>query len=340
MPIGTALTPRPTAGSLEELIAGATTRGPFVPGETRSDSPFERVEIDGVGYVLKHVHLDHDFTMRVSGDLGSRQLRAWQAGLMDAAPDLIDHAVIGMATGDGRNGWGVAILLRDVATELLPVGDGPIAEEQHLALLDACAGLSARLWGWEDDLGLLALDRRWSFFSSEAIEGERLLGFPEAVPRIAAEGWERFAERAPDDVRAVIDSLRVDPAPLVAAVRTTPLTFIHGDWKFSNLGMAADGRTLLIDWAYPGAGPVCHELGWYLALNRSRLPVGHTKESTIEDFRAALGRHGIETDTWWDRQLGLCLLGTLVHFGWEKALGDEDELGWWCSAAREGAAFL
>ena len=33
---------------------------------------------------------------------------------------------------------------------------------------------------------------------------------------------------------------------------------------------------------------------------------------------------------WWDRQLALCLLGALVQFGWEKALGGYDEeLAWW-----------
>ena len=36
----------------------------------------------------------------------------------------------------------------------------------------------------------------------------------------------------------------------------------------------------------------------------------------------------------------LCLLGALVQFGWEKALGDDDELGWWCDRAREGARRL
>jgi hypothetical protein len=78
----------------------------------------------------------------------------------------------------------------------------------------------------------------------------------------------------------------------------------------------------------------------YLALNCGRLPRGHTKETTIADFRVALERHGVDTAGWWDRQLGLCLLGTLVQFGWEKALGADRELGWWCDAARNGARWL
>ena len=86
-------------------------------------------------------------------------------------------------------------------------------------------------------------------------------------------------------------------------------------------------------------GPACHDLGWYLALNRARLP--ESKEAAIDRFRAALERpRGGDTDGWWDAQLDLCLLGTLVQFGWEKALGDDAELGWWIDRARAGARRL
>jgi hypothetical protein len=339
MPV-TAFTPRPVASSVDELLDGVTVRRPFNPDDARSSTHFEHVEINGDRFVLKHVHLDDDFTMRVSGDLGCRPLRVWEAGLVDAAPDAIDHAIVGAARGDGRNGWGAALLLRDVSDELTPVGDDPLPEAQHLTFLDHLAALSARLWGWEDDLGLLPHRYRWWFFSPPMVETERDLGWPERVPAIAADGWQRFAERAPRDVRDVVEDLSRDPAPLSAALLSTPQTFLHGDWKLGNLGTAHDGRTVLLDWAYPGEGPVCHELAWYLALNRSRLPIGHTKESAIEDFRAALERHGIETEPWWERQLGLCMLGALVQFGWEKALGDDSELAWWCDRARGGAHLL
>ncbi len=337
---GRVLTPRPVHESVADLLAGCTDRRPFAPADPRSATRFESVTIDGERLILKHVHLDDDFTMRVSGDLGCRPLRVWEAGLMDLAPDAIDHAVLAVARGDGRNGWGAALLLRDASTELVPPGDEPISERQHLAFLDHLAAMSAAAWGWHDDRELLQPERRWAWFSDVSLGGERDLGWPEDVPRIAAEGWERFAARAPVSVRELIDPLRRDPTPIVDALRTTPWTLVHGDWKLGNLGTAADGRTILIDWAYPGAGPVGHELAWYLALNRARLPVGHTKESTIDDLRSALERQGIETSGWWDRQLELCLLGALVQFGWEKAFGPDDELGWWCSRAVEGGRRL
>lgn len=335
-----ALVPRSVFDSVEEMLAGCSSRRAFRPADARSGSQFEQVTVGGERLVLKHVHLDTDFTMRVTGDLACRPLRVWQAGLMDVCADVIDHAVIAVARGDGRNGWGAALLLRDVSTELVPVGDDPLPEEQHARFLDHMAAMAARMWGWQDRLGLLPHRYRWWFFSRAALAGERDLGFPERVPELADEGWRRFADRVPARVRELVAALDDDPTALADAAAATPATFLHGDWKLGNLGTARDGRTVLLDWAYPGEGPAAHELAWYLALNRARLPRGHTKESTIGDFRVALERHGVATDGWWDRQLGLCLLGVLVLFGWEKAFGPRDELGWWCDRALEGARWL
>jgi hypothetical protein len=94
-----------------------------------------------------------------------------------------------------------------------------------------------------------------------------------------------------------------------------------------NLGTHPDGRTILLDWAYPGSGPACWDLCWYLALNRARLP--ESKEAAIERFRAALEAAGIATEGWWQAQIDLCLSGMMATIGWEKALGDEAELRWW-----------
>ena len=65
-----------------------------------------------------------------------------------------------------------------------------------------------------------------------------------------------------------------------------------------------------------------------LSVNCRRLP--QSKEDSIATYRAALQAAGIDTEPWWDRQLALSLLGALVQFGWEKALGGYDEeLAWW-----------
>jgi hypothetical protein len=330
------------ASSVDDLLAKVEDRRPFVNPDGRSGTAFEHVRIGGLAHVVKYVHLDSDFTMRVSGDLACRTVRAWQAGLLDAAPDLIDHAIVGAAAGWGRNGWGVALLMRDVSADLLPLGDETVPVDQHAAFVDHLAGFCAATWDWHDDPvsgpGLLPYAARWSWFGHYALDGERGLDWPEVVPRVAEEGWHRFGEAAPADIVGIVDELRWDVTPLADSLRRTPSCFLHGDVKASNTGRASDGRTVLIDWAYVGEGPACHELAWHLALDRSRLPV--SKEATAEMFRAGLERHGVATAGWWDRQLSLCLLGALVQFGWEKALGDADELNWWCDVARQGAAWL
>lgn len=329
---------RRVASSVEELLAGATRREPFANPDGRSAARFERVWIDGETHIVKYMHLDDDFTMRVSGDLSCRTVRAWEAGLLDSAPELVDHAIVGAAVGHGRHGWGAALLMRDVSGDLLPGDGSTIPVVQHDAFIDHVAGFCAATWGWRDDVGLLPYSARWAWFGQAALEVERALGWPERVPQIASEGWVRFAERAPADIASVVNDLRCDPTPLADALRATQSCFLHGDIKASNAGRAADGRTVLVDWAYVGEGPACHELAWHLALDRERLPA--SKEDTTESFRRALERHGVDTREWWDRQLGLCLLGAVVQFGWEKGFGDDAELGWWCDAARIGAAWL
>jgi hypothetical protein len=331
---------RHVCDSVDELLDGAVNRVPFEASDSKSGSRFERVTLHGEPHIVKYVHVDDDFTMRVYGDIGPRPVLVWESGLMDVAGDLIDHATVGVASGLGRHGWGAAILMRDVSSAMVPAGDEVVPIEHHLRFLDHLAGMSARAWNWRDDVGLLPYESRWQMFGCGMVESERALGFPTIVPKIAAQGWEQFATRAPADVRALIDDLREDASGLVAALRTTPSTFLHGDWKFGNMGASGDGRTVLIDWSYPGEGPVCHELCWYLALNAARLPM--SKEDTIDVLRDALVAHGVDVgvDGWWPRQVALCLLGGLLQFGWEKALGGDAELEWWCARARDAAQLL
>jgi phosphotransferase family enzyme len=325
---------REAATSVDELVAGATSREPVTGTDGKSGATLERVVLDGERFVLKRLHVDHDWTMRGFGDLGCRPLRVWTTGLLDALPPTIDHAVVGAAAGLGRHGWGAALLLHDVGEHLVPEGDGAIPLEQHRRFLDHLADLSVAFWGWEDDLDLLAVSCRYTAFNPSWLAAEAERGWPDAVPKIAEEGWARFAERCPRVVRDAVTDLRREVDPLARALADTPQAFLHGDWKLGNLGSQPDGRTILLDWTYPGAGPPLHDLAWYLALNRARLP--EPKEAAIDALRASFEERGIETATWWEAQLDLCLLGCLVQFGWEKALGDDDELTWWCERAERG----
>jgi len=322
------------ASSRAELLAGVESRVVLNPGDARSGSTFERVTIDGQRYFAKTLGYRTDWIMRITGDHDLRTLKIWRAGIMGDVPVEIDHAVVGMAAdGEGEDAL-LTILMRDVGEHLVPEGDDVIPVDDHLGLVDGLAALSAHLWGWPDDIELTTLEERLRFFAPDNIAAEAAVADPPLPVRVAVQGWPRLAERAPA-LSELTAAIHAAPAALADAMRSTPATFLQGDWKMGNLGRHDDGRTILLDWAYPGSGPVLWDLAWYLALNSARLPID--KAATIEALRAALERRGVRTDDWWELQLDLCLLGMAACFGWEKAVGDDDELRWWEEHALRGA---
>jgi hypothetical protein len=324
------------ATSLEELLHGATDRQALESSDSKSGAVMERVRIGGEPFVVKHLHVDDDWIQRCTGDLGCRPAVLWRAGVLEDLPACIDHATVAMATGLGRNGWGAALLMRDVGPWLVPEGDDAIPLDQELRFLDHMAALHAHLWGWQDGIDLMPPNHRYLCFCAVNTATEMARPGAESVLRIASEGWERFD--AVSTLASDILELRDAPWPLVDALDSMPQTFLHGDWKMGNLGSHPDGRTILLDWAVCGRGSPASELAWYLSINAARLP--HSKEAAIDAYVSSLQAHGVPTDGWWDAALDLALLGGLVQFGWEKALGDRAELAWWEDRARAGLARL
>ncbi len=329
------------AASLADLIAGATERTVLdgVPG--KSGARLERLVIAGQPYVLKHLDLADDWTMRASGCLAGAPLLLWQRGILARLPDCINQPIVAAARepapGSPPSG-GCALLMRDVSRWLVPVTDEPIGLDQHLRFLAHMAELHAAFWDCGPDCEVIPAMHRYLELSPWLGRAEAAAGSAHLVPRLVAEGWPRLATVAPA-AAAVVLPLAEDPGPLVAALAATPHTFVHSNWKLDNLGTDDAGRTVLLDWEQPGRGAPLGDLAWYLAINCRRLP--QPKEDAISAYRGALESCGIATEPWWDRQLGLSLLGALVQFGWEKALGGyDDELAWWEDRARRAAPLL
>jgi hypothetical protein len=324
------------APSVDALIAGASSRTPVEFDDSKSGARFERVVIDGERFLLKHVDHRDDWIMRQTGDIGCVPLLVWESGVLELVPDRIDHATAGAAREDGHG----AVLMRDVGQWLVPSGDAVLPIDQHLRFVDDVAALHAATWGWEDTVGLLPLANRYSFFGPDALACEEALGFPQPVPRIAAEGWRRLDHASPE-LAAALRPLRSAPWPLLDALTETPFAFLHGDTKLGNLGTDPDGRTIMIDWSQSGAGPPLAEITHQLALNRARIPSELARDATVDAYRAALERHGVDTTGWFERQLALCLVGAMLQLGWEKAYDETgEELAWWRDRTVETAREL
>jgi hypothetical protein len=315
-----------TATTVDELLGRASSREQLRTGDAKSGSVFERLVVDGERYFLKRLSPASDWIMRMTGDDVHRPYLVWRAGIMARAPTCIDHTVVAMQVDGDGDGAVLSVVMHDVGAHLVPEGDAVVPAAQHRGFVEHLAALCAEFWGWEDGIGLATMAQRLRFFAPDNIAAELTVADVPGPIAAADRGWRLLDERSPLLSR-VARALHDDPALLAVPLARTPATFLHGDWKMGNLGTHPDGRTILIDWAYPGAGPGCWDLWWYIALNRARLP--ETKEATVERFRAALEHQGIETAGWWEAQLDLCAVGMMSTFGWEKALGDDAELRWW-----------
>ena len=320
--------------SLQDLLAEASSRTPWVPDDTKSGARFERVVIDDDRYVLKYQDPRDDWLLRATGDPGQRYVLLWERGLLSRMPGVIDSAVVS-ASFDGTVGM---VLLRDVGGQLVPPGR-PLSAPQHARFLDHMAAMHAAFWSWHDDVGLTPLSTRYLMFSPAVAQAEAARGSGAIVPAVMAEGWAQLpgvSPRLADLVMPLLD----DPTPLVAALGRLPHTLVHGDWKAANLGTHTDGRTILLDFGeVPGEASPIADLSWYLALNSDLLP--ESKDAALDTYRASLESHGIATSDWWDAAVALEMLGAMVQFGWEKALGGGGpELDWWETRAAEGAECL
>jgi hypothetical protein len=289
--------------------------------------------IDGRQCFLKLVSAEDDWIMRVTGNT-QWEFRVWRAGLYQRAPAVIDHAMIGMALDDSTETPRVAMLMHDRSADLVPPGDDLISSSQHGVFVRHLAIMHATNLGWRDDLDLYPLARRPLFFAPATIASELAREDVSPTLRVADRGWALLAERDAA-LSELVRNVHRDPTTVAELLAETPQTFIAGDWKMGNLGSRPSGETVVLDWAYPGEAPPAWELAWYLALNRARIP--ESKADTIARYRQALEDSGVATDTWWERQLDLCLLAMTATMGWEKAVGEADELAWWSEQAQRAA---
>jgi len=249
------------ADLLAELLAAATWREPVADGPGKSGAILERLEIDGQPYVLKHLDLARDWTMRASGCLRGAPLELWERGVLDRLPDCINQPIVAVApeggadrdagTGPEASGGpspsgGCAVLMHDVGRWLVPVSDDPIPLDQHRRFLAHMAALHAAFWGCGPEIDVVPTMHRYLELSPWLAEAEADTGSDHLVPQLVGKGWPMLAAVAPA-AAAVAGPLARDPSRLVEALAGTPQTFVHSNWKLDNLGTDEQGRTVLLE---------------------------------------------------------------------------------------------
>jgi hypothetical protein len=311
--------------SVDSLLLGATARTAWKTADSLSGSHFERVTLDGERYIVKYISVDDDWIMRATGDLHCRLLTLLGSSVLDNLPDTIDPTVAACAPYISTLGHrSVALLMRDVSSDLVPPGSAPIEPALHQQFLQHMAQMHAAYLGFKAPVGLFPLAHHYVFLTPAMADLEAGATRHDPVPPAVRDGWRSMDTRHPRQALALGELAR-DPAPLLAALCAGPTTLLHGDWKLGNLG-ASGAITILLDWDRCGEGPPLVDLAWYLAVNCDRLP--ESKEEAIAAYRRCLESAGVSTAPWWDAQLRAALAGAFLQLGWSKS-GDAAEFGWW-----------
>lgn len=311
--------------------------GPLEKASGFSSSTHERVELeleDGArrSLVLKVTDVAKDWIARRTGDTFGRETLVLSEPRLAPVWEIYERPYLAYAIGEGR----IALLSTDLSEWLFPDERAPISQSKEQRLIEAMARLHATFW--DADLhGVrgLAEPRIVCDLVGHALakDAESLASVHEGVRDSIVRGWARVQDLLPAKDSAWLTR----PAEsCMEQWSRFPQTLLHGDVKVANFAVLPNGRVAAFDWAVTTLGPCGFELGWYLAVNGTRL--SGSKESFLERYRQALeealGRHLDET--LWAPMVEVAVFTGARTLLWSKALaldGGTDaarrEWAWW-----------
>ncbi len=301
-----------------------------------SGTQFKRLHVDraagdSLTLVVKYIHPEQDVTVWRTGGVAAREARLLKEGVLGGVWDVFDAPYLAYAF----EGEVSALLMRDLSQHLFADVREPIIAEDENTLIEHLAKLHARFWN-QDLSGIPWLAKGefvFTFLAPGEIEMEEARGRTSPVFAMAKEGWALAIKMLPASVGRLLMS---PPGELARIMDGLPRTLLHGDAKVANFAVLPGGRVSAFDWANISEGSPAADLGWYLAVNASRLT--RSKEDFAAAYRTALERHlsNVLLSQTWERIYMAAILGGAMVLLWNKALnlkkalpGAVDEWHWW-----------
>ena len=283
---------------------------------------------DGAAFVLKRMSIERDWIMRATDDAGCREAAFAQASI--ALPPSVQAPNSGVA----RNGDEYALLMRDIRDELVP--QGMVGAETLGRVLTGIAALHGTIPPTDTTVPWCGLAKRLTLLTPGTARIAAQYGAP--VADDVTRGWALFERHASPRAHDIIRSLFADASPLTRALGALPVSLLHGDLKFDNMGLSDDGQLWLFDWSMTLLAPAAVDLGWFLAINSRRMSI--PRDDVMSRYAGTAARPNALRP----RHDALTVLCGLLLRGWRKALdaddGEPSELRWWCERAEEAARWL
>lgn len=283
-------------------------------------------------FVLKVVDLSEDWFSQRTHDTEGREVAVLDEPALQSVWDAFACPYVAYAIEEGRLG----LLMEDLSPSLFPNVREPISAKDETLIIEALARMHAHYWEAPALHTLPQLHQPADYLyimgplDHEAPEP----GEPqEGIEYWVRTGWDAVFRQLPSDLSQF---LQESPPILFARWNDLPMTLLHGDMKLANIAILPDDKVAVFDWAFVGVGPCTFDLGWYLAVNATRL--AQSKEAFIAQYRQALERH-LQTplaDELWTRMVQAGLFCGAMMLLWSKARsleagkpGAEEEWHWW-----------
>jgi thiamine kinase-like enzyme len=302
-----------------------------------SGSVLERIELTLQSgtvrkLILKCTRLRTDWlSQRARDQLGREAAFLSESGL-SGLWDMVHCPYVAFSSENGVTG----LLMDDFTDYLFPDVREPIDKKSEDLILNTLASFHSSFW----ESSLLKKEK-WMMQGHQYLEvlgpgehpSDRFAPPPDKIKHSMQEGWKLALGLLPGPISHM---LRKSAIELFAPWKELPMTLLHGDAKIANMAILPTGKLVLFDWTYVGYGPCGIELGWFLAVNSTRL--ANSKEDLCMKYRSCLEsklKFRIDEKTW-TNTLELAVVTGAMMMLWSKALayqsGTErgrDEWTWW-----------
>lgn len=302
---------------------------PGFSGSTHERFHVELEDGDAVSLVLKRSRLDGDWTAVRTGDTRGREALILASPELAAIWEIFASPYVAYTSSADE----IGLLMHDLGPYLLPDVREPVSIESEDALLARLALLHAAYWGASLPTWLSRPALAFSLIGPICLGDDPFPPPPAPMGERVADGWREALGRVPEATARV---LRLPPEEHERRLAHLPRTLVHGDAKVANFAFLPGDRVAAFDWAMAGAAPLSNELGWYLAVNASRL--ARPKEAVLAQYRALLeaARGVLLDDAAWREMERAAVLGGALMLLWSKALalrdgrpGAKEEWDWW-----------
>lgn len=302
-----------------------------------SGSVLERVEVElrsGLkrNFILKYTRIEADWLSQRAKDQVGREAALLSESCLSGLWNIIHCPYVAFASENGE----IGLLMDDFTNYLFPDVREPIDIKSEDLIIDTIASLHASFWNSSE-----IKKTNWLINSYNYLEvlgpgehkSDKYAPPPDKIKNSMQEGWNIALQLLPAEIKNIL----IKPAKeIFEPWKDLPVTLLHGDAKIANMAILPSGKVVVFDWTYVGWGPCGIELGWYMAVNSTRL--ARTKEDLFRKYRTCLESHlkfTIHEETWSGIAELAIITGTMMML-WNKALGyqagtqrGKDEWEWW-----------